>query len=65
MDAFCYQNISEYYGYEHYPYGYWIGYAARLSPGTSTVNTTWACTRRTEYPGVMIRRCDLTSVSSG
>ena len=58
IDAFCLAFTGDYY-----PAGYYLGYAVGLSPGASTVNTSWACTRHTVYPGPMVRICNNTSVT--
>jgi hypothetical protein len=66
LDSGCYVNWQEYYGYVYYPYGTWVGYTYSLTPGTSTVNTTWSCSRNPVYPGPPVERsCSLTAISYG
>jgi hypothetical protein len=63
LDTFCYANGTEYNGQISYPYGTWQGYGASLTPGTSTINSTWRCDRYPVYPGPWVRTCSLTSIS--
>ncbi|HEX6470667.1 MAG TPA: hypothetical protein VF069_16325 [Streptosporangiaceae bacterium] len=65
LDTFCYANSTEYNGQVSYPYGTWEGYTYSLTPGTSTINSTWRCDRYPVYPGPWIRTCSMTSISYG
>jgi hypothetical protein len=65
LDSFCYIGFDEANGRITFPYGTWIGWTYSLSPGTSTANSTWVCSRHTVYPGPWIRTCALTSISYG
>lgn len=63
LDSFCYYNWSEYNGYAFWPYGTWTGYTASLTPGTSTLNSTWYCDRYPVNPGPWVRTCSLSAIS--
>jgi hypothetical protein len=63
VDGICYVDISESYGYSHYPAGTWTGYTSSITAGTSTVNGTWLCDRGPVYPGPWVRVCSATSLS--
>lgn len=65
MDSFCYAHWGEYHGQVSYPYGTWIGYTASITPGTSTVNSTWSCSRQSYLYNQWQRSCSLTGVSYG
>ncbi len=65
LDSGCYVNWLEYNGYVSYPYGTWAGYSYSLTPGTSTVNSTWSCSRHPVNPGPYVRTCSLTAISYG
>lgn len=65
LDVRCYVNWSEYYGYTTFPEGTWQGSSYGLTPGTSTVNSTWSCARQPVAPGPWVRTCAMTAVSSG
>ncbi|MDG4786025.1 hypothetical protein O7626_08820 [Micromonospora sp. WMMD1102] len=65
LDVRCYQSWSEYYGYVFFPEGTWQGSYHSLTPGTSTVSSTWSCARQPVAPGPWIRTCNLTSMSTG
>jgi hypothetical protein len=65
LDVKCYLSMSEYYGYVTYPQGTWQNWVYSLTPGTSTINSTWSCTRQQVYPGPWIRTCARTAISYG
>lgn len=60
LDSFCYYADPDFY-----PYGTWTGWTYSLTPGTSTVNSTWVCDRHPVYPGPFVRTCALTAISYG
>jgi hypothetical protein len=60
LDMFCYS-----YKWDTFPYGTWQGWFYNISPGTSTITSTWRCDRHSVYPGQWIRLCDLTGASYG
>jgi hypothetical protein len=64
LDTFCYADSGEYNNEYSWPYGAWQGNWASLTPGTSTVNTTWSCERYPYYYG-WVRECTMTAVSYG
>jgi hypothetical protein len=63
LDSFCYYSWSEYNGLASWPYGSWAGNTASLTPGTSTVNSTWYCDRYPVNPGPWVRTCTLSTIS--
>ncbi|MEJ3748213.1 hypothetical protein WEI85_33625 [Actinomycetes bacterium KLBMP 9797] len=65
LDVRCYVSWSEYYGYITFPEGTWQGSTYSLTPGTSTINSTWSCNRQPVAPGPWVRTCTLTAMSSG
>jgi len=58
LDSFCYYANPDFF-----PYGTWTGWTYSLTPGTSTVNSSWVCDRHPVYPGPFIRTCALTGIS--
>lgn len=65
LDVRCYLSWSEYYGYVTSPEGTWQGYSYSLTPGTSTINSSWSCERKPVAPGPWIRTCTLTGITYG
>jgi hypothetical protein len=69
LDTHCYVDQVEFNGPFSYPYGTYVGFTAGLTPGTSTVTSTWSCYRGYPQfyypPGGIVRTCAMTSASYG
>jgi hypothetical protein len=58
LDSFCYYSNPDFF-----PYGTWNGWTYSITPGTSTINSSWTCDRHPVYPGPFIRTCAMTAIS--
>jgi len=64
MDAFCYPSWAAYNSPSSPgPFGQWRGYGIFITPGSSTVNSTWSCWWGQVYPGPYVRECGKTALS--
>jgi hypothetical protein len=63
LDTFCYVDQSEYNGTVNYGTGQYLGFSTGLTPGTSTIQSTWGCYRRSGggWGSGAVRACTRTS----
>ncbi|MEN3356998.1 MAG: hypothetical protein V7637_980 [Mycobacteriales bacterium] len=67
LDTFCYADQNEYDGRVFYGTGQYIGYTARLTPGTSSIQSTWSCFRGQGGFGFngYVHSCTMTAAAYG